>query len=179
MNKEIVKGYEGCAEQWKVKLALARIRAFGFRQDQWADILQKLMMQISGFRFSVDRSGGRTEAQVLYGMINNHLRSLIRCERRQRKHLERFCDHIGLTAANADQHPRFVAEDDTEMRLDVQEALAALPQKERDICQRLMGGDSVTQIAADLGVGWHVVQRVIARLRKHFANLELDAWLAN
>src|ERR1041384_2676485 len=47
MTKRIT--YDGCIEQWKVDLAMSRIRAFHFTKDQWPDLMQELSLRIVRF----------------------------------------------------------------------------------------------------------------------------------
>ena len=179
MRNESVNRYEGYVEQWKVNLALGRIRAFGFPADQWPDLLQNLMPEVAGFQFQADRAGGRNEAQVFYGLINNRLRSVLRSQQRQQRRIVRHQELLGVSPENADLHPAFAAEERTDMQLDIDLSLAALPQQHRSVCQRLMDGDSIAQIARDLNLAWHTVERIIEQVRKQFTKPELDAWLQN
>lgn len=179
MRNESVNRYEGYVEQWKVNLALGRMKAFRFPADQWPDLLQNLMPEMASFHFQVERAGGRNEAQILHGLVSNRLRSVLRAQQREQRRVMRHRDLLGVSPENAESHPAFAACDRADMVLDIDMTLANLPERERSICQRLMAGDSMAQIARDLGLGWHRVQACIGRIREQFTKLELDAWLQN
>jgi DNA-directed RNA polymerase specialized sigma24 family protein len=179
MRNDSVNHYEGCVEQWKINLTLARIKAFRFPRDQWADLLQNIVPEMAEFQFCADRAGGRNEAQILYGLINNRLRSVIRAQQREQRRMAHHRELLGVSPENAETHAAFAVADRSDMQLDIHLSLAAMPERERTICQRLMAGDSVSQIARDLGIGWHAVERIIDRVRKHFTKMELNAWLQN
>ena len=169
--------YDGYVDQWKVSLALGRIKAFGFQPDQWSDILQDLMPKIARFRFQANRAGGRNEAQVLYGLVNNHLRSVFRVQQREQSRVLRHHELLGVSPTKAESHPLFAASINSAMQVDIDLALTQLPERERSICQRLMLGHSLTQICQDLKLHLSTVKTCIARVRELFSKLELNAWL--
>ena len=169
--------YQGCLDPWKINLALARIKAFGFSRDQWADLLQNLVPEVAGFRFCAERAGGRNEAQILYGLINNRLRSVRRSEQRAQLRMERHSQRLGLCSETTEDHALFVTEDHHETQIDVREAVAALPPRERQVCELLMRGSSVREIAQEMGLSWHTVDASIQRIRAQFSEMELNGWL--
>ena len=169
--------YVGCIEQWKVNLALSRIKAFGVPRDQWPDALQQLVIAISKFRFRSDRARGAKESTALYVLINKRLSSIVRAEQRHRDGLARHRDAHGLTPANADRHPLLVYEDRLQLRLDVRLATANLSARQQAVCEGLSRDDSVQQIADALGCSWHAVRRLIAGIRAHFKQIGLDGWV--
>lgn len=157
--------YDGVIEQWKINLALSRIRAFGFPSHEWPDLLQKLALHIAEFKFDPDN--GAKESTALYALINHQLATMRRSHMREQKYLTRHRNKI--------RTQRY--EDRADLRLDVQLAIAALPATERAVCVRLLEGDKVNQIATELGCTWHAVRRVIRRIRTRFTNIGLDAWV--
>lgn len=177
MRNESVNRYEGYVEQWKVNLALGRMKAFRLPADQWPDLLQNLMPEMAGFQYQADLAGGRNEAQVLYGLINNRLRSALRSQQRAQRRVARHRELLGVSPGSAESHPAFAAEDRNDMQLDIQLCLAALPHEHRCVCQHLMDGDSLAQIARDMKLAWHTIARIVDQVREHFTQLELDAWL--
>ena len=177
MRKSKVNRYEGCVEQWKINLALSRIKAFRFPKDQQQDVLQQLVMSIVEFRFCPEQSNGASESTALYRIITNRLTSIRRSEQREQSRVDRHRELLGVSAENAETHAAFVVKDQSDMQLDIQQSLAALSEQERAICQRLMAGDKVSVIARDLNMDWHAVERSIDQIRKHFSEMELDAWL--
>lgn len=159
--------YDGCIEQWKINLALSRIRAFDFPKDQWPDLLQRLVLAMSQFQF--DPNNGAKESTALYTLINHQLNSVRRAQMREEQRLAR---HRACTVIRS-----IAQEDRIDLRLDVRLAVAALPALQRSVCIGLLQGDTVNQIAANLGCTWHAVRRVVARIRARFAALGLDAWV--
>jgi DNA-directed RNA polymerase specialized sigma24 family protein len=159
--------YDGCIEQWKINLALSRIRAFDFPKDQWPDLLQRLVLAMSQFQF--DPNNGAKESTALYTLINHQLNSVRRAQMREEQRLARH---------RARNIIRSIAQEDhIDLRLDVRLAVAALPAPQRSVCIGLLQGNSVNQIAADLGCTWHAVRRVIDCVRARFSELGLDAWV--
>jgi len=175
---EMLNRYDGYVSQWKVNLALSRIKAFSFPPDQWPDLLQDLMLAVADFNFQPELSNGLTESQILYGLINNRLRSVHRAQQRDQQQMQRYYKHLGLNPENPQEdHPRFTTEDHPEIKLDIQAAIATLPPREQQVCQKLMNGLSAREIAKELGVGRASIETSIQRIRKAFTDLELQAWL--
>jgi RNA polymerase sigma factor (sigma-70 family) len=69
------------------------------------------------------------------------------------------------------------AEEASDLALDVAEAQAALPDRLRAVAERLKIGDSITCIAADLGVPRTTVQHWIKQIRRRFERAGLDDYL--
>jgi len=160
--------YDGCLEQWKVNLALARIRAFRVPRDEWPDALQRLVLAMLRFRFDPQR--GAKESTALCRLINNRLTSMLRSWHRER-------DRLARHHAEAEHGGHLVYEDNVALRFDVRLAVAQLPALERIVCAYLMRGDSVRQIAARLGKSWPTVQRIVGHVRRRFEAIGLNAWV--
>ncbi|GJQ27334.1 MAG: hypothetical protein HBSAPP02_23660 [Phycisphaerae bacterium] len=156
--------YDGCIEQWKINLALSRIRAFGFSRDQWPDLLQCLALAISKVRF--DPTKGAKESTVLYVVINNHLISVRRAQAREDRRVTRHRSCADIRSISQ-LSP-------LDLQLDVRLAVAELPPLERSVCVGLMQGSTIRQIASDLGFTWNAVRRLVANVRARFAQLGLD-----
>jgi hypothetical protein len=173
----LINRYDGVLEEWKVNMAVARIRAFGFPHDQWPDLLQRLVMAMRRFKFVPEKAHGAKESTILCKLINRCLSSARISQQRRHTRLARYREGLGVTPANADRHPRFVERDLTPVRVDVRLALADLLPQQRRICAGLSRGDSVRQIARDLNCPPHAVRRVIAGIRRHFEGIGLDGWV--
>ena len=175
---EMFNRYDGYVPQWKVDLALSRIKAFNFPPDQWPDLLQDIMQVIADLHFQPELANGRNEAQLLYGLINNHLSSALRTQYREQLLMQRYHQHLGLSPEKSQaDHPHFTTEDHPEIQLDLQTAIATLSPHEQQICQKLMQGVSVHEIARETGIGWHSIETSIRKIRELFTELELDAWI--
>jgi transposase len=59
--------------------------------------------------------------------------------------------------------------------MDVRAAMEGLLGEERAVCAALANGDSTTEIAKQLGRSWHAANKLVARIRRHFEVLGLDA----
>ena len=164
-----VNAYGGVIECWKVELALRRIRRFGFPRHEWNDALQELVMEILCFNYDSDRANGATEATVLCSLINNQLMTMQRAKERRRRKLE---EHMARL-----RDEDFSCLDKTPLCLDVQEAASTLTPYERHICAGLRQGDSVRQIARNLGSTWHAVKGAILGIRARFQAMGLEGWV--
>lgn len=161
--------YDGCIDQWKINLAMSRIRAFGFPKDQWPDLLQRLVPAMSHFQF--DPNNGAKESTALFALINHQLKTVRRAQAREEQRMARHC------VSNIVRPIAY--EDRIDLRLDVRLAVTALPAEEQSVCIGLMQGNTVNQIADDLGRTWHAVRRVIDRIETQFLKMGLDAWLCD
>ena len=161
-----MKRYEGCLAEWKIKLAVARMRALGLPQDQWPDALQRLALAMT--RFQHDGVNGAKESTALCTLINNQVASMLRRDGRERDRLARY------RASLPREH---VYEPQTELRLDVRLALGGLSAPQRRVCAGLMCGDSIARIARDMRCTWHAVKRIIDQVRAHFERIGLDGWV--
>jgi len=156
--------YAGMVPQWKVNLALSRIKAFGFPKDQWPDILQHLVIEMVDFEF--DAASGAKESTALCAVLNNHLMKLVRTEERARARNERHKFEVPA-----------VCDEPTALFMDVRSALPALTSRERAVCEGLGRGESVHRIAQDLGCAWRTVDRIVEAVRVKFRRLGLDGWV--
>jgi len=158
--------YEGKVPQWKVNLALGRIRAFGFPKDEWQDVLQELVVDLMAFRYDPAKANGAKESTALCSVVNNRLMTIVRGRERSRARLRRH----GAVVPTA-------YEDRTPLRLDVRTVVASLTPFERAVCAGLARDDSRHQIAQALGRGWHTVDRAIGAIQARFEELGMEDWL--
>jgi len=158
--------YEGQVPQWKVNLAIGRIRAFGFPKDQWQDVLQEVVIEILKFRFDTARSNGAKESTALCTVVNNRLMSIMRGCERSRERTRQYAAAVPL-----------LYEDRTEMELDVRSVVASLAPFAQAVCAGLARGDSRHQIALALGCGWRKVARTVEAIQMRFEQLGMEGWL--
>ena len=177
MRNDTGNHYEGCVEPWKIRLITARLKAFRIPQDSWPDVTQNLVTALAGFHYSPAHVGGARESTAVYQIITHQLTSWVRSRQREQERMERHRQRLGLRPENAEQHPLFLTEDHGDMELDVREAVAALPARERQVCDLLMEGASVREIAHGIGLSWHTVADSIQRIRAQFSEMELNGWL--
>ena len=73
MQNELKKQYAGVFDEWKIDLALGRIRAIGFALSDWPDLMQELAIVMLEFRYDPAKANGATEETALYAVINRNL----------------------------------------------------------------------------------------------------------
>ncbi len=161
-------GYDGVVDAWKVELIVARARRMGFRRDEINDAQQGMILDVVAFRFDAAKSNGAKESTVLQALIDNQLKKMCRTTARYRARLERLKEEPLPESACPDQA----------RGLDIQAAVASLSEPERAVCRALGEGCSKEEIARRLDCGWHKVDRLVRRIREHFEELGLDAYLA-
>lgn len=159
-NSTEVNDYGKEIEPWKIKLALSRIRRFGFPKHEWNDLLQELVMEILQFRYEPQRSNGAKESTALCALINNQLSTIRRAKEREWNKLAEYAARLRASA------PSYV--DRTALRLDVREVLGTLTPRQRSVCAGLSQGDSIRQIARSLDCAWHTVKRAFEAIRERF-----------
>jgi DNA-binding NarL/FixJ family response regulator len=159
--------YDGVIEKWKVDLICTRARLMGFRAHELPDAMQEAAMEVLAFHYDPDHANGATERTALTTVIDNRLRKMKRAATRYNAHLERM----------GNEATEFSRDEVDPRAMDVASALAALTQREQAVCQGLADGLSKTQIARQLGCGWHTVERIVSRLRGQFRETGLAGWI--
>ncbi len=76
-----------------------------------------------------------------------------------------------------DRHGRSTKPEPIELRLDLDEALRGLSERDRAICQKLAESMTIKEIAAQLRCDRATVSRAIARIRLRFTAAGLRAWI--
>jgi len=161
--------YDGLIEQWKVELIEGCARRMGFPAHQIDDLKQDIVPELITFKFDTSKSNGAKESTAVQAIIMNQLRNKQRTYAREHTKIERYKQLMPRHAETCpSKQPR---------ELDVREAIEPLEPNDRAICNRLANGESVENIRKQMGCGWHTINRVILRLRKHFHELELHRWL--
>jgi RNA polymerase sigma factor (sigma-70 family) len=167
--------YEGVVDRWKVDLIRERARRWGFRREDLEDAEQEIILDVADFRFDAAKSNGATERTALTAIIDHRLCTLLRSKRRYQQHVAKAAAQVAMDdeplAASTNSSPN------GDLVLDMQEAVAALPDFERAICQSLALGHSLTEIAAQLGCSRHAVGKAVARIRLRFESLGLGDWI--
>jgi RNA polymerase sigma factor (sigma-70 family) len=152
--------YDGVVERWKVDLIAARARRMGFRADEIPDVQQQIILDVIAFRFDADKSNGARESTALQALIDNHLKNICRASARYQAHLEQLGGERPLESD-------FESE---ELAADIRAMMTTLTEREQDVCLALARGESKHEIAERLGCGWHTVDRLVQRIREHFAD---------
>jgi len=162
--------YTDIVDPWKLDLLRVRARRLNFDTHDLQEAEQELVPVLMAFSFDHAKANGATERTALTCVIDNRLKNRVRSSARYAHHL------AGARGATRDE-----AIDTTDrelLRIDVRDAVAKLPDRERDICHGLLDGESIHEIAKRLGCTWHTVRRALDGVRERFVASGLDAWLA-
>ena len=168
---------DGLLEAWKIELVLERVRRVRFPSRDRADVGQELLLKVWRFQFEPAKSNGAKEATVLRMVVDRALISKGRSERREEKRDQRYREHVAVTVPHVQGGPPHSYEDVTPLRLDVHFAVGMLDPRERAVCLGLGRGDSLCEIACDLGCCVQTVRRTIDRIRRRFRQMGLKGWL--
>ena len=177
LKQELRGSYEGVIEQWKVDLALSRIQGLGFPECEWPALLQVLVLDMREFTYDPGRSEGAKESTVIYRIISHRLVDEIRRRARQKKYATSLDEYLEAAGGEPQDSPRLRDRDTTARRIDIRDAVAALPPVDRDICEGLLRRENTHQVAKRLGMGWHTVRRRIGRIRWIFEGMGLGSWI--
>ena len=157
--------YNKLLEPWKLELIVSRAKRMGLQWNDIQDVQQGIIREVICFSYKRAKSNGATEATALTALIDNYLKKLIRSEARYREHLDQF---------SSQERRSYDPVPDEQLAMDVREAVGALSEQERVVCQALSQGQSKSQIARTLGCGWHTVDRLFRHIRRRFEKLGLD-----
>ncbi len=158
---------------WHTQLIEARGQRMGFAGANLDDVVQEITPHVLAFRYDPERSNGASLKTAVTAVIDRCLLAIRRREARYANCLDRARN--AKRAGYGGERPAY--EDPTPMQLDVHTALSALSDEERQICDALMHGFSIREVAKRLGCDWHTVNRRVTRIRARFADLGLDGWL--
>jgi RNA polymerase sigma factor (sigma-70 family) len=159
--------YTDIVDHWKIDLLRIRARRLGLGAHDIQEAEQDIVPLLAAFQF--DPSNGATERTALTRVIDNRLKNA-------KRRAARYARHI----AESRNTKRDEAIDTTARSLlviDVRDAVAGLPDRERAVCRGLLDGYSVHEIAKQLGCTWHTVRRVLDGIRERFPAMGLDGWL--
>jgi len=105
-----------------------------------------------------------TEKTVLTALIDNCLKEMLRAEKRYRFHVVQYEDEM---------EPEYAPDDIEHLGIDLRLAAENFLQQECLVCAALQAGHSKNAIAAQLGCGWHTVDRVIESVRKRLEAMKM------
>jgi RNA polymerase sigma factor (sigma-70 family) len=159
--------YDGIVDTWKVKLIVQRAKRHGFKPHEIPDALQEVVLVLLEFKYDPEQAKGATERTALTTVIDNRLKKMKRSAARYRKHVE--C--LGQDATE------FSHEEVKPLAMDVADVVAELSAREQVVCRGLADGLSKSQLAQQMGCGWHTIDRIVRSLRERFAQLGIDGWV--
>lgn len=173
-QQDFIDMYAGALEPWQVRLALSRIQALRFARQDWPDLMQELAMVIVQFEYDPARGHGASAETALYGAINRHLLYLLRGRCRDCKRFVQYLRMLGLSLENIGDEWEPSFEPDTPLALDLEQAVAGLPNFDQDVAARLAEGMSCAQIARALECEWKTVKKAMGRIKAHFQELGIS-----
>lgn len=170
-------------EPWKLDLIRERARRMRFQEADIDDAVQEIAIELLDFHYDPHASHTATEATVLTRLIDNRLRMRRRAESRYLKRLEKLHDAhrpaIRTTIDEPDERRVPAYDENPGAVLDVRGAIASLDAPEREVCQLLGEGHSVSDIARQLGCSQTTVRNHIEKIRQRFTDLGVNLWIVS
>ncbi len=174
MQDEMRRYYTGVLEDWKIDLALGRIRAMGFAVDDWPDLMQELVITMLDFRYEPAKSNGAVEETALFAVVSRRLLHLLRTRCRGNALLKRYARLCGPDDEPMEYpfHPTSAV-----TAKDIANARQGLSEFDNRVCSAVASGANRSEIARELGCDWHTVDKAIGRIAAHFtaAGLKVGA----
>ncbi len=167
--RELYEEYIGALEEWQIKMVIARLEKNKMPYSAWDDAMQELAILIGGFRFDPDKAHQASEKTILCRLIDKHIRMMARSHARYQAMLDR----LGKSKQPEvnDQTP-----DDAAAAAEVLEVVKDLTPEQQEICQGLMAGEGIGQIAKQVGKHFEVVNRQVNVIRKVLEERGFDQW---
>lgn len=165
----------------------------GFTQGDDEDIAQDLYLKLLKNWHSFDPSAGHPKAFAA-AIVERQDANLLRDRTAEKRHHRRVCSlsvivhepgegrvELAATIAEQEKDRRLGREgrsdqESSELRSDVTEIVARLPDDLRDLCERLMH-DTVSQVARDLDLPRSTLRAKARKLRRRLENTDLRKYL--
>lgn len=166
--------YATVISHWKVALIRRRARRMGFRQDELPDVQQQIVLAMNAFRYDPARANGASEKTALTSLVDRQLNTLRRAKTRRERLVSPIeGDQKDIAECGSGRESQCTVA----IVIDVREVVSRLPAQDRSICDALSMGQSIDEIARNLGCSWHTVKHRVERLRQHFEQVGLDGWI--
>lgn len=158
-----------------VKKCVARSGGhFGMRVADRDEVVQEVMLTI------IEAQIDDPDEELLQAIVRRRLVSLVRrrsCYERHLEHLRQSRLAARPTDCMVDGVMEQVETDESPLVIDVREAIAALPARDRAISRLLAEGYAVSRIAEMFECSWHSVQSRVESIRAKFQRAGLQDWL--
>ncbi len=164
MKEELRRDYAGVLEEWRIDLAVGRMRAMGVPQSDWPDRMQELAMALREFEYDPDRANGATEETVCYEVITRTLRRALRTQVREAGRYQRYLAARGVGEGGTCEEPHYYL--DAPVDLDIQQVMAGLSRLDRRAMELLLDGCSRSAVAEALDCQWGTADRARERIRR-------------
>ncbi|MCA9090575.1 MAG: sigma-70 family RNA polymerase sigma factor [Planctomycetaceae bacterium] len=168
-------------EPWKFELVRERARRMGFQAADIDDAVQEIAIELLDFKYDPAAANTATEKTVVTHLIDNRLRMMRRAESRYQRRLEAMNEAarpaVHTTVDEPDERREPAYEENPGAVLDVHNALATLDAPEREVCQLLGEGHSLSDVARILGCSQTTVRTHVDKIRERFTELEVHLWI--
>ena len=170
--------YSELVEQWKVDLIVARARRQGVRRSDLDDVLQDVILAVTGFKYDKQKANGASEATALTALVDRRIAFIRRGVTRTQEREKEYCEMNGLgNVGRAEDISIPSGEEGRSLTLDVRAACAKLNPMEREICMAQLHGEPECLIADSLGISRYELDRLIDNIRERFRNSGLVEWV--
>jgi RNA polymerase sigma factor (sigma-70 family) len=170
--------YPGMVQPEVTRLIISRARRYGINRADIDDLQQQIVPVLAKFQFDPARANGASPTTVMTEVIDRQIKAHLRAKHRYQKRIERLQNMTDDPNRSDTVAPVHVPEQEhMNLRIDLQDILAQMTPRDREVCQHLSHGLSVTAIAAELGCGRDTVGRAVARIRQAFEAAGLRAWI--
>lgn len=152
--------------EWEHELIRQRAWRMRFRGSLFDEAVDAVKCHVAMFRFDAGKANGANLRTAVCAVIDRRLREFFRSHCRHSKRMR-----------SLDELPEgsYLTKDG--LKLDVVAAIATLSPDQRRVCKCLAEGMNFQEVADHLGCDWHTIERRVKRIREHFEELGLDAWL--
>lgn len=170
-------------EPWKLELIRERARRMRFQAADIDDAVQEIAIELLDFHYDPNVSHTATETTVLTQLIDNRLNMRRRAESRYLKRLEKLHDDhrpaIRTTVDEPDERREPAYDENPGAVLDVRDAIDSLDAPEREVCQLLGEGHSISDIARQLGCSQTTVRNHVEKIRRRLIQLGVQLWIVS
>ena len=143
--------YGRLIEEWEVGMITARAKRYGFREDEIPDLEQQIVPELLKTDFKPGLRGGAEETTFVIGIIDRHLKKILRDRYRNVRRAN--YEIVPINVEDVVTQHSFFKMRETErlhLRIDLETAMAGLSADEREICKGLMRGETQTNIARSM-----------------------------
>jgi RNA polymerase sigma-70 factor (ECF subfamily) len=161
------------------------------REDLEQELIIDLLQRLS--KFNPDRANRKT---FITRVVTNRVATLIELQkascRNYRLYTNSLNDYVDIGGGDLVEREETIASDDylqntgrcsrplkelEELSLDIERIIAKLPPKTRNLCEGLKGGETISDIAREMGITRETVYQSIKELRKALEKSGLKKYL--
>lgn len=157
--RELYENYERAMEPWQIRMALARLKKSRLSHDAWEDAMQELAVLLTSFRFDPQKARAASRETVVCRLIDKRISSIARRHARRIKWHKRLAE---LAKPMVDER----TPDDEAMDAELRALLTQLSPEQQKICQGLMDGKTIAQVARGCRRDWDTIERQIDPIRR-------------